>query len=176
MTLEERLSIISKKAESNEIEKLNKEMDEKNRIENALNKIKELKPRIEALIILGNKCIEEGIDFPSAYETTRFGYGKGYNSYNFIADGIYHCVGFMECERYVYRKGENKYNTIYHLGIKNGGYCGEFDFYTNGTEVFSKHKKTEEIKEPRYTDMDCFLEEFNSFEAAFYKWIDSLAE
>ena len=176
MTLEERLSIISKKAQSNEIEKLNKEMNEKNIIENALNKIKELKPRIEALIILGNKCIEEGIDFPSSSETTKLGYGNGYNSYNFIADGFYHHVGFMDCEKVYWHQGKNKYKTIAHMGIKNGGCCGSFDFYTDGTGTFYKDRESGRIKEADLRDLKNFLKEFDSFEAAFYKWIDSLAE
>lgn len=176
MTLEERLAAISNKAEKDKIKEYNEKLNEQNKIENALNKIKELEPRIRALITLGNKCIEEKIQFPSSSETTKLGYGSGYNSYDFCADGFYHHVGFMNCKRGFWRRDEFPFNEIEYLGIYNGGACGVYNFYTNGTKTFCKHERTGEIIEAKLEHMKKFLKEFDSFEAAFYKWIDSMAE
>lgn len=72
-----------------------------------------------------------------------------------------------------YGKGKCKY-----IGIYNGGYCGAWDFYTNGKETFLQHEK-EGVK--KYYDIEInhlekFLSEFDVFESTFYKWIDSLNE
>ena len=109
-------------------------------------------------------------------ETTKLGYGSGYDTYDFCADGFYHHVGFMECKKGHWYRGENKYNKIKYLGIDNGGACGVYDFYTNGDVTFFKHEETGEVKEAYLGNMKEFLNEFDKFEAAFYKWIDSLME
>lgn len=174
MTLEERLAIISNKAEKDKVEEYNKKVNLENATENALNKIKELTPRIKDLITLVNKCIDLGIDFPSPYETTQLGYGSGYRGHSFVADGFYHHVGFMDCEKGYWHRGESKYKKVEYLGIKNGGACGVYDFYTNGTKTFYKHEITGKIVEAELRSIKNFLEEFDLFEAAFYKWIDSM--
>ena len=176
MTLEERLAAISNKAEKDKIKEYNEKLNEQNKIENALNKIKELEPRIKDLITIVNKCIDLGINLPSTYETTKLGYGRGCNGYNFIADGIYHHVGFMDCEKGYWYRGESKYKKVEYLGIENGGVFDLYDFYTNGTKTFCKHERTGEIIEAKLEHMKEFLKEFDLFEAAFYKWIDSMAE
>lgn len=176
MTLEERLEIINRKAKSNKTMELSKEMELKNETKEALRKVEELTERIEAIIILANKCIEEGIRFPSSSQTEGFGYGKGYNSYSFFADGIYHHVGLMDCQRGWWREGESPYKKVRYLGIENGGWYGVYDFYTNGTTTFYKHEENGEVKNADLRDIKAFLNEFDDFEIAFYKWIDSLSE
>ena len=128
-----------------------------------------LESRISALITIANKCIREYVDFPSSEISSKFGYGKGYNSYNFMADGFYHHVGFIRP-----RKSETE--EIEYLGIIGGGACGIYDFYTNGIEIFLKHENTGEYKCAQLKHLDRFLNEFDLFEKSFYKWIDSLAE
>lgn len=176
MTLEERLELISNRAKKNKDEEREKEMEVNNKTSEAMREIEKLKPRIKALITLGNKCIEEGIDFPDSYGTKKFGYGDGWHSYDFCADGIYHHVGFMECKKGCWYRGESKYNKIEYLGIENGGACGVYDFYTNGAVTFFKREETGEVKEADLKNMKKFLKEFDKFEAAFYKWIGSLME
>lgn len=176
MTLEERLELISNRAKKNKDEEYAKEMELNDGKLEALRKIEKLKPRIEALIVLGNKCIDEKIDFPSSLETTKLGYGSGYDTYDFCADGFYHHVGFMNCKKGCWYRGENKYNKIKYLGIENGGACGVYDFYTNGSVTFFKREETGEVKEADLGNMKKFLKEFDKFEAAFCKWIDSLME
>lgn len=174
MTLEERLAIISNKAEKDKVEEYNKKVNLENATENALNRIKELTPRIKDLITLVNKCIDLGIDLPTPSETTKLGYGNGYDGYSFCAEGFYHHVGFMDCKKGWWYREENKYNKVEYLGIYNGGACGVYDFYTNGTKTFYKRERTGEIINPDLSDVKKFLKEFDLFEAAFYKWIDSM--
>lgn len=175
MTLEERMAIIEGKAKRNQENETKQIDDLQSKTEKALRKVEELAPRIEAVICLANKCIEEGIAFPSSWITAEFGYGNGYRSYDFCADGIYHHVGFMDCKRGWYKKGENPYKKIEYLGIDEGGFCGVWDFYTNGTETFLKHEDNGTIKDAELKYLEDFLKEFDVFEEAFYKWIDSLA-
>ena len=176
MRLEERLAIFEQKANNNKVKTKENETDLQIKTQEALFKVKDLTPRIKAIITVANKCIDEGIDFPSESVTAKFGYGTGYRSYNFLADGINHHVGFMNCGRGYWRKGEKHYNKIEYLGIDEGGWNGVWDFYTNGTETFLKHEKDGTVKEVELKYLNDFLKEFDVFEEAFYKWIDSLAE
>jgi len=167
LTVEDRLAVIERKANKDREAAEAKKRALENKANEALCEIMALTPRIATLITIANKCIEAGIDFPSSSDTAKFGYGKGYHSYNFLADGINHHVGFMR--RYTDDK-------IEYLGIKEGGCCGVWDFYTNGIRSFLKHEKLASEKKAEYSHMKAFIEEFPLFEAAFYRWIDSLAE
>lgn len=176
MTLEERLTIIEERANKEKSDALKKAADLQMKTEKALRQIQELTPRIEAIITIVNKCIEEGVPLPSSSVTAKYGYGKGYRSYSFCADGICHHVGFMDCKRGWWKEGESRYKNVEYLGIDEGGCCGVWDFYTNGTETFLKHETDGTIKDPELYHMESFLKEFDLFEEAFYKWIDSMAE
>lgn len=168
MTLEERMQIIENKANKDREEKNRAAQEKKDKTILAIEQVKELTPRIHALITLANKCITEGIAFPAPEETTKYGYGDGYRSYNFLADGINHHVGFMDA-RY------SNVTEIKYLGINNGGYCGVWDFYTNGEKTFLKHENDCTVKDAELSHINAFLKEFSVFEEAFYKWVDSLA-
>lgn len=65
---------------------------------------------------------------------------------------------------------------IEYLGIVEGGACGIWDFYTNGTKTFLKHEENGSIKGAELKYLNDFLNEFDIFEKAFYKWVDSLAD
>lgn len=167
MTLEERLALIEKMA----VKDREKEAEDQEKLEAAtkeeLRKVEALTPRINALIVVANKCIEEGVKFPSSSEITKYGYGNGYNSYDFHSDSIHHHVGFMDFHRQ---------KRIEYLGIVEGGFCGVWDFYTNGKSTFLKHEKDGFVKKAEFKYLRDFLKEFDQFEEAFYKWIDSLAD
>ena len=83
----------------------------------------------------------------------------------FEADGVNHDLGFI-----------TKEFKIRYLGIKNGGFNGPWDFYTDGTEIVSVRNREydKESAEPQNCDMKKFLKQFDSFESAFYQWIESL--
>ena len=126
-----------------------------------MQKIRDLEPRITDLIEAGQKCQELGIDFPVKNEMPQYGYDS-----RFEADGVNHDLGFI-----------TKEFKIQYLGIKNGGFDGPWDFYTDGKESFPVSNK-EYLKgatgDPQICDMKKFLNQFDSFESAFYQWIDSL--
>lgn len=171
MNLEKRLDMIRKKSE--DIKKENEIEIKRIREEqaNLLRKIRELQPRIAELIIVANSCIDNGFEFPE--RTSKYGYGfeKG-NSYHFIADGIYHHVGFMNVEKGWWRKDEPKYRKAEYVGVINGGFCGQWDFYINGNEFFIQHQETKERKQPCHSQLSDFINEYDRFEQAFYRWLD----
>lgn len=131
--------------------------------------IGELAERIQTLITLANACIDEGINLPDKYVTTDIS-NWGHCSWDFYTDGIYHHVGFVG--RRAIRKGD-KDKHIDYMGIEMGGACGVYDFYTNGVNTFSMHEDTKAKIEPVAKHMKDFLAEFDTFEKAFYKWLDS---
>ena len=163
--LERRMALVEQKAQSVKKAEVKAKTDELKRNSEVLEKIKALTPRIEALIALANKCIEQKVPFPSSPEVGKLGYGKG--KYGFFSDGIYHAVGFMK------EKGSA---PIKYLGIKEGGYCGVCDFYTNGSLTFARHQNDENIKDADYSQMTKFIEKFEFFETAFYRWIDGMTK
>ncbi len=166
-TFSERIMIINGKVQRDEQEKKKKQLDKENKIEKLRNDIYELKERIDDLIKLANYCIEKGVKIPEEEGSFGVKSGEKYGyPHEFFAEGFYHHTGFM---------GRAK-EPIKYLGIYNGGACGIYDFYTNGDETFSIHRKTKEITEAKIQDMKQFLSEFEQFESAFYNWIESLNE
>lgn len=161
--LEKNLAILEKKAARDaEAKNTAKNEGEKEKAR-LIQEISNLKPRIADLIEIGQKCQELKISFPKDTEMSKFGYDSG-----FVADGVNHDLGFI-----------TKNSKIRYLGIKNGGYNGPWDFYTNGTESFSisnKNYLNGATGEPTIQDMKKFLKQFDSFESAFYQWINSLEE
>lgn len=163
MTLQERLDKLENvKAREERLKIEEAERKEKERL-GYVARVKELNPKIKEILTVANKCVELGIQFPSASETRQYGYGE--EKWSFEADGFYHHVGFERT-----KKGKQ----ITFLKIENGGACGPYDFYVNESEMFLLHESTDTDKKPDITNMKKFLKEFDLFEAAFYKWIDSL--
>ena len=159
--LEKNLAILEKKAARDAEAKNTAKNEEEKEKARLIQEISNLKPRIADLIKIGQKCQDLGIDFPIKNEMSRFGYDS-----RFEADGINHDLGFI-----------TKNSKIRYLGIKNGGFDGPWDFYTNGTESFSianKNYLNGDTGEPTIQDMKKFLKQFDSFESAFYQWIESL--
>lgn len=168
--LSEYFSIIEKKAQldKNKAERKRIELEEKRN--KALSEVESLYPRIRKLLAIANKCVEEGISLPCSAKCRKFGYGGGY--FNFIADGFNHCVGFIEKRRRI-TEGERAFDYI---GVINGGWCGDWDFYINENSTFMKAENDETIKPAPIEHLQGFLRQFYDFESAFYKWIESLKE
>lgn len=161
--LEKNLAILEKKAARDAEAKNTAKNEEEKEKARLMQEISNLKPRIADLIKIGQKCQDLGIAFPAKNEMHQFGYDS-----RFVADGVNHDLGFI-----------TKNSKIRYLGIKNGGFDGPWDFYTNGTESFSianKNYLNGDTGEPTIQDMKKFLKQFDSFESAFYQWIDSLIE
>ena len=175
----ERLNKLNKYVEN---KKARAEEEEQNRIiilNDLALKIKDLKPRIESLIVLHDKCMEIGIEIPrdKNHMVGCCGYipsakKYGYNA-DFIAEGIYHHVGFFEDS-----------DGITRLGIENGGACGYYDLVVDEFGgVFGRLENSRHIvniTRKEYTrserDMRKFLKEFPVFEKAFLAWIDTLID
>lgn len=176
MTFEERMNIIEQKAIRDKKEKEKEQNDLQVKTEQTLQKIRELSQRIKDLITLANKCIELNIEFPYYTYEYDYGYKSGGDSYNFIADGIFHHVGFIGHAKntmFSYGMFKKILLKVEYIGIINGGANGIYDFYTDGTMTFSKCEN-HEPEDPKLEDMEKFLNEFESFESAFYKWIDEM--
>lgn len=159
--LNKSIEILEKTAKNIEDKKISEKKKENQERGDLTQKIRELRTRITDLIEAGQKCQELGIDFPTKNEMLQFGYDS-----RFEADGVNHDLGFI-----------TKEFKIRYLGIKNGGFNGPWDFYTDGTESFSVANK-DYLKgatgDPQIQDMKKFLKQFEVFESAFYQWIDSL--
>ena len=129
---------------------------------NLYNEVARLKERITEVLELARECKRNNVQIPEdrfdKYEAAK---AYGYNA-NFYAEGIRHHVGFAKDLKY--------------LTINNGGFCGPIDFYTNGNDIWGQHESTGDVVQARGKDMQQFLKEFPVFEAAFYKWIESLQE
>lgn len=159
--LEKNLAILEKKAARDAEAKNTAKNEEEKEKARLMQEISNLKPRIADLIKIGQKCQDLGIDFPIKNEMSRFGYDS-----RFEADGINHDLGFI-----------TKEFKIRYLGIKNGGFNGPWDFYTDGVESFSvsnKNYSNGAVETPQIPDMKQFLKQFGVFESAFYQWIESL--
>ena len=142
------MSKIEEKAKRDRRKKEEKEIKIATRTEVAIQNIRESENRIQTIMQLANKCIEEGILIPESY----------------FSDGIDHKVGFM---------GRNGAKKIQYVGIYNGGYYGPYDFYTNGDEVFKcthEDDATYALDNPK--DAERFLAEFGAFETDFYVWLE----
>ena len=155
------ITILEKTAKGIEAKKISEEKKKNQEKIDLMQKIRDLEPRITDLIEAGQKCQELGIDFPVKNEMPQYGYDS-----RFEADGVNHDLGFI-----------TKEFKIQYLCIKNGGFDGPWDFYTDGKESFPVSNK-EYLKgatgDPQICDMKKFLNQFDSFESAFYQWIDSL--
>ena len=159
--LNESIAILEKTAKDIEDKKISEKKKEDQERTDLMQKIRDLRPRITDLIEAGQKCQELGIDFPTRKEMSQFGYDS-----RFEADGVNHDLGFI-----------TKEFKIRYLGIQNGGFNGPWDFYTDGTEIFSVANKEYlkgAVEEPQIPDMKKFLKQFEVFESAFYQWIESL--
>lgn len=180
MTFEERMNHIAsipnsrRVAEEEETEKLRRSAEKYTLM------IMQKRERIKNLIALFNQCVNCGIAKKEFEKAFRYGYTDNYEI-GFCADGFYHYIGFMD-NRY---DMENLHNTEY-IGIYNGGANGVYDFYTDGYYCFMKHEDSKikgiymrgdlnnTCRESYIWNARKFLRDFDSFEKAFYSFIDSL--
>lgn len=155
-----RLKIIEKESEKIK-DKEQKRINKENKLKE---KIYALEPRIANILLLANKCIEEKIPFPDKNELKEL--GCDYTSF-FMR---YNKVGFMSLS--------NSDKKIEYLCINfkpQKGFWYE-SFYTNGKELHEAllMKNFQEKKLSNFTLVQEFIDGFEEFEDAFYKWIDSL--
>lgn len=156
MTLEERKALIDKKVQRDQEKETIKDLEQHQKRNALREKIRLLQPRIEDILALADYAKANGISL-SGHQT--FGCHEGYDTDTFISNGWSHVVGIK--------------NSLY-LGITNGGAWGNIDFYTNGFEAFGFNTSTREVVQPRISDLERFIAEFDQFESAFYNFIERI--
>ena len=135
----------------NEIDNTNLSLQ---RIEEYKTRIRELKPRIDELLAVGNACLENDIPLTGS----RWGGHEGYDTHQFISNGWSHVTGFIS-------EGNNLPFTK--VGKIGGGAC-TWNLKTDGNEIIVDGEVERVLK--------MFLEQFNEFEEEFYKYVDGLTK
>lgn len=144
--------------------------NEKRETEKKLKKeIRNLLPRITQIIEIGNLCLKNNIEIGQTPSQKRYSYENNI----FETDGIHHQLGFYRRRYPSWKYPNDSYDCI---GYMMGGACGDKDFITNGDFIFNiEHKKPSIIKNDlSIRHMKKFLNEFETFESEFYKFIENL--
>ena len=95
---------------------------------------------------------------------------ESYDTNQFFTNSWSHLVGFAG-------NPNVKPCVIDYLGINGGGACGAYDFRTDGAKVFSVNENNPlDITSPSVGHMERFLKTFDSFESAFYAYVDKTIE
>lgn len=161
-TVNNRINAIANFAQKREEEKVAKERALQQQIEEHIRQVRELKPRIDELIAVGNACLKHNIPLTGS----AWGGHEGYDTHQFFTNCWSHLVGFVK----------NNDNTITHLGIYAGGACGLYDFLTDGFEVYDQHEQSHERVTPNICHLKEFLEDFDTFESELYKYVDKVTQ
>ena len=120
--------------------------------------IKTLKPRIKELIEVGNACLVNGIPLTGQ----AWGGHEGYDTHQFITNCWSHLVGFVQ----------NGKSAIFELGINAGGACGNWNFRTDGDNVYDVDG--DNVREASLEHLQKFMNNFDKFEKSFYEYVDKL--
>lgn len=165
-----RIDNIKKFAQKREEDNIAKEKAITNQIEEYKEKIKSLKPRIDELISVANACLENGIEINAEHKSFST-YLDKWECGTFCTNGISHKIGF------VWQYRNNKFiNKIEAMGIDGGGANGEHYLRTDGSFVISRVGRgyDDKCKEPDLYQLKRFVETFDDFETAFYKYVDKI--
>lgn len=144
-----------------------------------------LSDRVRDILDLANYCIKNGIELDDKYIARNFGWGEG--NVSFVADGIYHRIGFdAQCRKQRGMNGGVRYASA--LCVYAGGACGVWDFYVNEDGCFLQEESdsarnrgcpgcprivTDKVK--MHKKMEYFIKVFPVFEKAFLSYLDSLS-
>lgn len=130
--------------------------------------VRSLHDRIADVLAVGKALQENGfLEARRMFDRDRRLIPYGYDG-GIIAEGFYHHVGFMM------RKGCNTHEHPEWVGIRMGGACGSYDFYTDGVDVLSIQQDTHVQQESvPIRHIQQFLNEFPVFEKALYAWVDA---
>lgn len=173
MTVQERINAMNNTIKVEQEQKKNSELNKEIERQKLITQIIAKGDRIRALINVGNKCAQAG-QMPPAKMLS-----DSRVKDTFCTDGIHHEVGFWH-EGYRY----NTTFSIRYVGFENGGACGAYDFYTDGTDIFEEHEDANckdwdmrhrwdaKRRKPTIEHMQKFLRDFDAFEEMFYAWFD----
>ena len=149
-------------AQKNDADKeLEKKLEEKKHLEEVLNSLKKLTPRIKKLIDTANELLKAGYwSFLDPGDWGRCG---------FVSEGWAHHFGFMLDRNAPLR------THIDSVGIVAGGYCGDHDFHTTGKATYMTgwYKSTPDGTPIKVPYAEKTLEVFDDFEQRFYTALES---
>lgn len=60
------------------------------------------------------------------------------------------------------------------VGFEGGGYCGQYDFFTDGSAIYDKNRDNGHDREASMEHLEKFIEKFPEFEKAFYDYIEKV--
>ena len=150
-------------AKQNDIDKeIEKRRAEKEYLDDLLERLKKLTPRIKKLIDTANELLKAGYwSFLDPGEWGRCG---------FISEGWAHHFGFM-----LDSWGNGRDKHISSVGIVAGGACGNHDFHTTGetTYMTSWYKAEPDGTPIKVSYAERTLEDFDDFEQRFYTALES---
>ena len=139
-------------------------------LEEYVEQIKALGPRIKELIDVANACLEYGVEI-NGQGRSHSQYSNEWENKTFCTNCITHKIGF------VWQSKDGKFiNRIEEMGINGGGACGEHYLRTNGDYIVSRigYGEQAKYKEPNEYQLKGFVKNFDAFETAFYKYVDNL--
>lgn len=124
-----------------------------------LDRIRVMKPDIDNLVKVAKAAQEAGIPLEVGYMANHT-----YENGDFFTDAMTHKVGFVPTSF------NNK--TIIGVGFEGGGYCGQYDFFTDGSVICDKNRDNGHDREASTEHLEKFIEKFPEFEKAFYDYIE----
>lgn len=127
-----------------------------------LDRIRVMKPDIDNLIKVAETARKAGIPLQVSIDCFDRSYKRG----DFFTDAMTHKVGFVPTSF------NNK--AIIGIGFEGGGYCGQYDFFTDGSVICDKNRDNGHDREASTEHLEKFIEKFPEFEKAFYDYIEKV--
>ena len=124
-----------------------------------LDRIRVMKPDIDNLVKVAKAAQEAGIPLKVGYMANHT-----YENGDFFTDAMTHKVGFVQAS--ITSK------EIIGVGFEAGGYCGVYDFFTDGVAIYDKKRDNGHDREASTEHLEKFIEKFPEFEKAFYNYIE----
>lgn len=127
-----------------------------------LDQIRVMKPDIDNLIKVAEMAREAGIPLQVSLDC----FDSSYKSGDFFTDAMTHKIGFVPLSF------NNK--KIMGVGFEGGGYCGQYDFFTDGVAIYDRNRDNGFSREASTEHLEKFIEKFPEFERGFYDYIEKV--
>lgn len=127
-----------------------------------LDQIRVMERDIFHLITVADAAREAGIPIHVKFPDTNFTYENG----DFMTDAMTHKIGFVSSS--LISEG------IVGVGFEGGGYCGQYDFFTDGLAIYDKNRDNGHSREASTEHLEKFIKKFPEFEKAFYDYIEKV--
>jgi len=129
-----------------------------------LDQIRVMKPDIDNLVKVAETAREAGIPIQVKFPDTNFTYENG----DFFTDAMTHKIGFITSSLIS--------GGIAAVGFEGGGYCGNYDFFTDGSVICDKNRDNGHDREASTEHLEKFIEKFPEFEKAFCDYIKKVTD